>query len=198
MLGPAPVTAPSSSTPEEWAAEVIRANGVDLLAYLARRTSSSDDAPDVLGDVLVVIWRRRGSIPHDPSQARMWSFGVARNALRDYRRHGARRSQLAETLRASLITSATEGEGDPAEIAARAARASEVRAAVAALPDRDRELIVLIHWDGFSISEAAALLRLNASTTRTRYARARARLATHLEAHRTISSPDIAGCETRR
>ena len=52
-----------------------------------------------------------------------------------------------------------------------------MRAAVAALPEEQRELVMLVHWDGFGIAEAATLLGVNPSTARGRYAAARARLA---------------------
>lgn len=45
------------------------------------------------------------------------------------------------------------------------------------------ELIALVHWDGFALVDAAALLRINPSTVRTRYARAKDRLATRLARH---------------
>ena len=40
--------------------------------------------------------------------------------------------------------------------------------------------MTLIHWDTFTLAQAAALLGLNASTARTCYARARNRLAVEL------------------
>lgn len=167
------------------AVETIRANGADLLAYLARRTFSPEDAADVFGNVLVVIWSKRRDLPTAAEEARMWSFGIARNALRDYRRRGIRQSALADALRADLIDRLTlEHDADPAEIAHRTRRSEDVRSAVARLPTRDRELIMLVHWDGFALAQAAALLGVNASTARTRYARARRRLAAELADHR--------------
>lgn len=182
---------------EAWAAEVLRANGMDLLSYLARRTPVPEDAADVLGHVMIVAWKRRASIPRSEDQARMWTFGVARNALREYRRRGVRQSKLAERLRANIL--AEDGEdSDPAEAAAHADRTQEVRAAVAALPEHDRELIILIHWDEFSIAQAAKLLRINASTARSRYSRARAQLAARLEGHRPTNPTTAPDCAAPR
>lgn len=41
------------------------------------------------------------------------------------------------------------------------------------LDDAHRELVMLIHWDGFTVVEAAELLGLNPSTARGRYSAAR-------------------------
>lgn len=171
-------------SPETWAIQVVRDNSADLLRYLTRRTSPTTDAADVLGNALVVIWNRRTRLPPDAEEARMWCFGVARNALRDYRRHGARRVALVDALRANLDRFALEQLGDPHEMADRNRRNEEIRSAVARLPRRDRELVMLVHWDGFSLTQAAALLAINPSTARTRYARARQRLAYDLSEYR--------------
>lgn len=48
-----------------------------------------------------------------------------------------------------------------------------VRDAVLRLHDAQRELVVLIHGDGFTIVEAAELLGVNPSTARSRYSAAR-------------------------
>jgi RNA polymerase sigma-70 factor (ECF subfamily) len=175
------VTDPNACSDEDWAAEVVETNGTDLLAYLARRTASPADAADVLGNVLLVIWRKRRNIPRAVEAARMWSFGVARNALRENRRHGLRQMQLVDALRANLSAAPDAAADDPIAAAEGAERASHVRAAVAKLTSKDRELVTLVHWDGFSLAEAAAHLRMNPSTVRTRYARARSRLAAELQ-----------------
>jgi RNA polymerase sigma-70 factor (ECF subfamily) len=168
-------------TVDAWAEDVIRINAPDLLTYLVRRTEPAADAADVLSNALLVIWDRRDRIPTDPTEARMWSFGVARNVLRDYRRQGVRQSALADALRDNLLTALPSSSGtDPLQVTEHRDRIQYIRAAVANLKESDRELITLIHWDAFTLAEAAAFLGINASTARTRYARARNRLAVEL------------------
>lgn len=53
---------------------------------------------------------------------------------------------------------------------------TEVRDAIARLDPDLAELVRLIHWDGFSIVDAAALLEIPASTARGRYQRAKSEL----------------------
>jgi DNA-directed RNA polymerase specialized sigma24 family protein len=55
-------------------------SAADLLAYLQRRVGP-DEAPDLLGETMVVAWRRVDDLPSDPERARMWLFGIARNTL---------------------------------------------------------------------------------------------------------------------
>jgi RNA polymerase sigma-70 factor (ECF subfamily) len=58
---------------------------------------------------------------------------------------------------------------------------AEVRDAVRRLPQAQRELVMLVHWDGFSIRDAAEVLGVNPSTARSRYAAARASLVASLD-----------------
>lgn len=153
--------------------QLLRTNAADVLAYLERRVTPASDAADLLSEVMLVAWRRRTQVPRDDQQARMWLFGVARRTLANHARGAMRRDRLAAKLRAELELAArcdeTAGGQDDS--------AAEVREAIASLPPDLAELVRLVHWDGFSLTEAALLLDLNPSTARGRYQRARDLLA---------------------
>jgi RNA polymerase sigma-70 factor (ECF subfamily) len=145
----------------------LRDTSGDLLAYFERRVHVREDAADLLSETLLQAWRRGDVLPEDPTRQRMWLFTVAANVLANHNRSYRRRAALSDRLRAHIAGSSTEP--DPAENYA-------VRDAVLRLADAQRELIMLIHWDGFSVVEAAELLGLNPSTARGRYSAARATL----------------------
>ena len=160
---------------QAWIELVIDANAEDLLRYLRRRVNQPEDAADILGRVLLALWENSAKVPTIESDARMWCFGVARNMLREHRRNTARHLDLADELRDYL--SGTSSEDNAADTAAVSSmEASDVRSAVRSLEMKSRELVTLIHWDGFSIAAAARLLGMNESTARTRYQRALQRL----------------------
>lgn len=137
----------------------------DLLRYFQRRVHVAEDAADLLAETMLQAWRRVADVPDEPQRQRMWLFTVAAHVLANHRRSLRRRTALVERLRGHLATSAGHG-GDPSESAA-------VRDAVLRLADAHRELVMLVHWDGLSLVEAAELLGLNPSTARGRYAAAR-------------------------
>lgn len=155
-------------TSKDRAEQLIRQNADDLLAYLERRVQPRDDAADLLADALLVAWRRHQVCPADPRQGRMWLFSVARNVLANHRRGVSRRHALADRLRQQLAIAGWTGSSLDDH--------SPVAEAVATLPDDLRELVTLVHWDGFSVTEAGQILGLNASTARTRHAAAKSRL----------------------
>ncbi len=141
----------------------VAANAADLLAYVSRRVGP-DDAPDLLGETMVVAWRRVGELPEDEERARMWLFGIARGTLLNHARGQRRRWALADRIRLG----ATEDRGGPPADAG-----AEVRDAISRLDSEHAELVRLVHWDGFTLAEAAELLGIPASTARGRYARAK-------------------------
>ncbi len=153
------------------AEELVARESGALLDYFVRRTEHREDAADLLGDALLVVWRRERSIPADPAEARMWLFGVARRILAGQWRTRRRGAALARQLQAVLV--ASPPADDPGEF-------DHVRRAIASLDEVDREIIRLVYWDGFNLAEAARILQMNPATVRSRHARASARLRERL------------------
>ncbi|ADB31934.1 RNA polymerase, sigma-24 subunit, ECF subfamily [Kribbella flavida DSM 17836] len=139
-----------------------------LLGYALRRVASPDDAADVVAETMLVAWRRIDEVPDDGT-ARLWLYGVARRVVANHRRGQLRRGRLAARLHHSVA----EITPDPAALSD---ATTIVRQGLAALSEDDRELLMLIAWDGLEPREAATVLGVPARTVRTRLHRARARL----------------------
>ncbi len=103
--------------------------------------------------------------------ARPWLYGIARNVLREHwRRVGG--AECGDPL-ARLTAS-----DDPwPEVDARIDAASQLpglRRALARLAAGDREVLLLVTWEGLTPAEAAVALGIPAGTARSRLHRARA------------------------
>lgn len=151
----------------------LRSTANDLLAYFVRRVASREDAADLYGEVMLTAWRKIDKMPDSPERQRMWLFVIAANTLSNHRRTTSRRLELTERLRHHLAETTTGPDS-----------AYAVRDAVLRLHRGQRELVMLIHWDGFTIVEAAEILGLNPSTARSRYAAARTLLREALDDER--------------
>ena len=123
----------------------------------------------LLFQTMVVAWRRVRKLPEDPEQARMWLFTIARNTLLNHGRGQRRAIAAAERLRS--IIGAHNRPHDAVD------DAIDVQGALATLEPHVAELVRLIHWEQFTIADAAALLGVSASTARGQYMRARTTLA---------------------
>jgi len=148
--------------------DLLRRNEDDLARYFQRRLVNGADAAEAFGEFLLVAWKLRKRIPDDPEQARMWLFVTARNVVLNSRRSLARRSaavqRLVDDMRAQNATIPSDN------------LSSELREALEALNDDDAELVRLVYWDGLRSHEAAAILRINPSTARSRLARTKQQL----------------------
>jgi RNA polymerase sigma-70 factor (ECF subfamily) len=138
----------------------------DLLAYFRRRIGD-DDAPDQLAETHATAWRRIRLMPEDPEGARRWLFGIAHHTLLNHTRGVRRRHHLADRVRGVLA----RGSSAPA-----ADDGLEVRDAIARLEPRLAELVRLVHWEGFTLAEAADILGVPASTARNHYQSAKRQL----------------------
>jgi RNA polymerase sigma-70 factor, ECF subfamily len=131
--------------------------------YVMRRAPASV-ADDVVADVFTVCWRRLEDVPDDPLP---WLIGVAARVLRTHRRGETRRLRLGARLADAEPTSAAE---------APSAENATLGIALEQMRDVDRELLLLIAWDGLSPTQAAAVLGIAPVTVRVRLHRARNRL----------------------
>lgn len=121
-----------------------------LFRYLDRLGGDPDLASDLAQEAFVKLYQR-GSMPDTP---RAWLAAVATNLLRDARRTVARRDALV----AHAVAQGDAPSVPPvdARIIADETRA-RVRGALATLPARDRELL-LLRQEGYSYRELAEVV----------------------------------------
>lgn len=153
----------------------VRANAAALLAYFTRRVDPVADAADLVAETLLIVWKKASALPEADDQARAWMFGIAHNVLRHHYRATARRRAVADRLREQLRTQPAPGRATGAPF-------DELYEALGCLAPIDRDIIGLIHWDGFSLVEASRILRMKEGTVRSRYHRARTALRAQLTA----------------
>jgi RNA polymerase sigma factor (sigma-70 family) len=146
----------------------------DLLAYFVRRAPTAEDAADLLAETYLIAWRRLEAIPKG-DEARLWLYGVARNLL--LKSAGRRRSGalLVERLAAELRAA------QPLHPARSDERAARVRVALAALPEKDRDFLMLAAWDGLTPKQIATVMGTSANVVRVRLHRVRTRLRKQLD-----------------
>jgi RNA polymerase sigma-70 factor (ECF subfamily) len=157
---------------------VHEAHAPSVKSYVLRRGASSA-ADDLVAEVFLVAWRRFDEMPADPLP---WLIGVARRTLSTQRRGERRRHALRERLSGEAATQA--------HITQRAGHESPVLSALARLSENDRELLLLIAWDGLSPAQAGAVLDLKPGAARMRLHRARGRLERALQREQDEPCPE--------
>jgi RNA polymerase sigma factor (sigma-70 family) len=142
-------------------------------AYLRRRAYPLNDADveELIQAVYVVAWRRLDDIPLGAECA--WLIGVARNVLNNERRGHSRRRNLQGRLTPRRDEPSAEDHAIANE---------QLRIALGALSDSDRELLLLHFWDGLKATEIAHVMGIRPGAAATRLSRASARLRANFEA----------------
>jgi RNA polymerase sigma factor (sigma-70 family) len=139
-----------------------------LVRYLHRQVWDVERAHELAQEVFV------RALTAQPENPRAWLFTVAANLARDEARMMVRRKKHL-----TLLTSEAASDprpADPLAVLAAEDRAVAVRRALAALSERDREVLLL--WDaGFSYADIAAQTGLAVGAIGTTLGRARRRLA---------------------
>src|SRR5262245_35268994 len=155
---------------------------------LACRLTSETEAPDVLQDTMVQVYRHLASFRGE-SQFATWLYRIATNTALMHRRASARRP--AEPLDAYLPQFDADGRhtATPAELQV-ASRADELldrrlladkaRDMIARLPDLYREAFVLRDLEELSSTEVAQVLGIDTAAVRQRVHRARLMLRGYL------------------
>jgi RNA polymerase sigma-70 factor (ECF subfamily) len=156
----------------------------DMVFGLACRVMRDrDEAADACQDTFILLLRKLHTFRGDASFS-TWLYRIALNTCRDrlrkQKRHrtydaaGDDAPDPQETLPA--------GPGfDPERISEQRDIQERVQAAIATLPPRFREVVLLHDIQGLDYQETAAVLRVALGTVKSRLNRARLKLASELE-----------------
>lgn len=156
--------------------QLVRRHTPALYAGALRATGSPDLAEDVVQQAWMSAWLHLPGFRGE-SSVRTWLYRIVLStALNALRRR--RRTTPLEDVDEPVDPHRTDAEAERRE------RAREVRHAVAQLPERQRDAVVLRDLEGLSYEEVAAALGCSVSSVKSALHRGRASLATSLAAHR--------------
>ena len=168
------VLAVSAAHGDRTAFDLLILRHKDSLYRFARRyVGQADDAYDVLQDSFVSAWLALNR--YDPTRPfAPWLRRIVLNKCRDLRRRQAVRRML---LRTFAIEAAEPVVAEaPIESDLQAERLRKLDQAVAALPSRYKEALLLTMMDGMSHEDAASILKISSKAVEMRLYRARQQL----------------------
>ena len=126
---------------------------------------------DVAQETFIAAWKQLDQL-RDAAVVRPWLCGIARNLARKARRRSRRESPIGDAA-----DDASDG-ASPFDHTAAAEAEAVVAEALARVPDRYREVLVLYYREGRSIRDVADLLGLTEDNAMQRLTRGRRYLAT--------------------
>jgi RNA polymerase sigma-70 factor, ECF subfamily len=148
---------------------LFRGCAADVHAYAICLLGDRSAAEDVTALAFERLYRSRSRLDHGRGTPRAWLFAIARNAALDELRRRRRRPQ-------AVLNAEESGDQDSGEEFEHIERRATVRDALAALPLREREVILLKFHGQLSNIELARALGISESNAGTRLHRALTRL----------------------
>jgi RNA polymerase sigma factor (sigma-70 family) len=137
-----------------------------VFRFVARRVGPAA-AEDLLGDVFIAAVAARTRVRvHQSGSALPWLYGIAGNVVR---------SHLRQRMTAVPPDGETVDWGAVDDRLDARAQRDDLRLALGALTEVERDLLLLVAWEGLSPAEAAEVLGITAVAARSRLHRARTR-----------------------
>lgn len=131
------------------------------LATALRVVRDRQEAEDVVHDAFVAAWRKIARFDAERGSLRAWLMTVVRNRAIDRVRARRHPMDLDEADELSLLRT---GPNPTWEDALRRTSATDVRAAMAKLPEDQRRAVELAYFEGYTYREIAELTSVPAGT----------------------------------
>jgi RNA polymerase sigma-70 factor (ECF subfamily) len=148
-----------------------------VLGFAARMLSDRTEAEDVAQEAMLRLWRMAPGWQQGEARVATWLYRVASNLCLDRLRRSRPRG----------LGDVAEPEGTTPGVVARMIEADRVLAldkALATLPDRQRQAVVLRHIEGLSNPEIAAVMDIGVEAVESLVARGKKGLAALLSGRR--------------
>jgi RNA polymerase sigma factor (sigma-70 family) len=153
---------------------------------LARRITANDAlAEDAVQEAFISLWRHPHAYLPRYGSVQSWLLGLVHHKAVDFvrRETAQQRRRNAQAAQQALDPPASE---DPAAAAWAGIRAEAVRAALAELPEAQRQVLALAYFGGYTQREIADLTGVPLGTVKTRMFAAMRRLQLRLAAPQAL------------
>ncbi|WP_307797121.1 RNA polymerase sigma factor [Actinomadura barringtoniae] len=171
-LDDASVIAWSRREPERFES-LFQRHAPTIMRYVVRRLGT-EPADDIVAETFLVAFRRRESYDLARTDARPWLYGIATNLVRRHRRSEVRQLRALARTGVDPVTESFTEAADT-RLSADAAR-RPLAAAIARLPAAQRDVLLLVSWEGLTYDEAGRALGVPPGTVRSRMNRVRNKL----------------------
>jgi len=141
-------------------AELCRRMGPRIRLYGLKHLRNDAAAADLAQDVLVmVLTKLREGAVREPERVASFVLGTARQTVIDWRRSGVRRARILEAFPVDLAPAEAEEAPEPID-------SERLRGCLAALPERERAVLVMTFYDDRPADVVARELALSAGNVR--------------------------------
>jgi RNA polymerase sigma-70 factor (ECF subfamily) len=136
------------------------------MAVAYRILEDATAAEDCLQDAFVQVWRNNASYHPERGSVKSWLLTIVRNAAID--RHRGKEGRSRQDRPIDEVDYLLSESDDPHELAVESLQAEQIKAAIEALPDEQREAITLAFFNGLTHQEIAERIGVPLGTVKGR------------------------------
>jgi RNA polymerase sigma-70 factor, ECF subfamily len=152
---------------------LIAIYGRGLTLYASRFLGSPSDGDDVVQETFLKVWQMAGRYDPDRAAVSTWIYRIAANLCIDRQRRGRIWRLFGRTDITDVADELQDDAPEAAQTVAARQQLAHVRRAIAALPDRQRQAILLTAVAGMDSREIAAIMDTNQGAVEQLLVRAR-------------------------
>lgn len=160
--------------------EIVSRKLPRLLALASRLLGDADEARDIAQESFLRIWKNAARWRSGQARFDTWLHRVTLNLCYDRLRRRREQPLKAVAQNDEKLIEATDSSPSPEEQLQQQAQSAALAAALATLPERQREAIVLQYYQELSNIEAAALMEISVDALESLLSRARRNLRRYL------------------
>ncbi len=151
-----------------------------VLGYATRLLTDRAEAEDVAQEVMLRLWRTAPDWRTGEAQVSTWVYRVTANLCTDRLR--ARKRRGAQAL--DEVAEPEDGQAAAVDVMIDADRQAALQSALAELPDRQREAVVLRHIEGMANPQIADAMQIGVEAVESLIARGKRALTAALSGRR--------------
>jgi RNA polymerase sigma-70 factor, ECF subfamily len=145
-------------------AELYRRLAPALFAYVLQRTSSRDDAEDIVLDVFLSVLQNPQFPSFDESKQEAWLWAITRNKVVDHLRRAGNRQHVPIEWLSELLYD--DDRQAPEHLSLQREAYAQLASAIRALPPFQQDVLRLRFGHGLKSKEIAAVLEKSDGTVR--------------------------------
>jgi RNA polymerase sigma factor (sigma-70 family) len=152
-----------------WAMESLYQRHIRTLYSLAlHMVTDQQIAEDLVQEALVAVWRHAASYSPQSGAARSWLIAILHHRTIDYLRSGRHRAVMREVPLEVIDLNAKAAFPDVWDAVWQSLRSEQVRAALMKLSPKQRMVIELAYFQGWTHTEIAQALQIPLGTVKAR------------------------------
>jgi RNA polymerase sigma factor (sigma-70 family) len=151
-----------------------------ILRFSARMLGDKIEAEDIVQEAMLRLWRIAPEWRQGEAQVSTWIYRVTANLCTDRLRKRGRRPTVA----LDMVAEPEDGQASATATLIAADRAAALEAALAELPERQRQAVILRHLEGVSNSEIAEVMDIGIEAVESLTARGKRALTAILSGRR--------------